>query len=189
MHALLAERSVLGIERRQTGNAGFHAAPGDTYPTRDGWIVVSAIGPEMFARWARLLGREDLVSDPRMADDISRATHREVIAEAMRAWLATRTNAQAMADLEGARIPAGPVLDLGQVLEDPQVKARELLKYLDFPGAPKPVPLADTAVRLSETPGGIRHRAPTLGEHTEEVLQELGYNDDEIKRLRKTEVV
>jgi crotonobetainyl-CoA:carnitine CoA-transferase CaiB-like acyl-CoA transferase len=189
MHALLAERSVLGVERRQQGNAGFHAAPGDTYRTRDGWIVVSAIGPEMFARWARVVGRNDLVGDPRMADDISRANHREIVAEAMNAWLATRTTAQAIADLEAARIPAGPVLDLGQVLEDPQVKARELLKYLDFPGAPKPVPLADTAVRLSETPGGIRHRAPTLGEHADEVLQDLGYAGDEIAALRRNEVV
>jgi crotonobetainyl-CoA:carnitine CoA-transferase CaiB-like acyl-CoA transferase len=189
MHALLAERSVLSVERRQQGNAGFHAAPGDTYRTRDGWIVVSAIGPEMFARWARLVGRQDLIGDPRMADDLSRANHRDVIAEAMNAWLATRATAQAVADLEAARIPAGPVLDLGQVLEDPQVKARELLKYVDFPGAPKPVPLADTAVRLSETPGGIRHRAPTLGEHTGEVLRELGYSEQEIESLRKSEVV
>jgi crotonobetainyl-CoA:carnitine CoA-transferase CaiB-like acyl-CoA transferase len=136
-----------------------------------------------------VLGRNDLVGDPRMADDISRANHREIVAEAMNAWLATRTTAQAIADLEAARIPAGPVLDLGQVLEDPQVKARELLKYLDFPGAPKPVPLADTAVRLSETPGGIRHRAPTLGEHADEVLQELGYAGDEIAALRRNEVV
>src|SRR5579864_8644404 len=76
MHALLAERAVLGVERRQQGNAGYHAAPGDTFRTRDGWLVVSCIGPEMFARWARLVGREDLISDPRLNDDLSRANHR-----------------------------------------------------------------------------------------------------------------
>lgn len=189
MHALLAERAVLGIERRQAGNAGFHAAPADTYRTRDGWIVVSAIGPEMFARWARLVGRDDLLADPRFADDISRAGHRDVITEAMNEWLATRTTDQAISELESARIPAGPVLDVSQVLEDPQVKARELLKYLEYPGAPRPVPLANTAVRLSGTPGGIRHRAPTLGEHTGEVLGELGYSEEEVKTLREAEVV
>jgi crotonobetainyl-CoA:carnitine CoA-transferase CaiB-like acyl-CoA transferase len=189
MHSLLAERSVLGVERRQQGNAGFHAAPGDTYRTRDGWIVVSVIGPEMFARWARLVGREDLLGDPRCADDITRADNRGVIAEVMNAWLAARTSVQAIAELESARIPAGPVLNLDQVLDDPQVKARGLLKYLDYPGAPRPVPLADTAVRLSATPGGIRHRAPMLGEHTDEVLQEIGYAQEEIRQLRKTEVV
>ncbi|HEX7288122.1 MAG TPA: CoA transferase [Candidatus Angelobacter sp.] len=191
MNSLLAERAVLGpgLERRQQGNAGFHAAPGDAFCTRDGWIVVSVIGSDMFARWARLVGRPDLVADPRLADDISRANHRDVITEAMNAWLASRTTAQAIAELESARIPAGPVLDLDQVLDDPQVKAKELLKIVDYPGAPRPVPLADTAVRLSATPGGIRHRAPKLGEHTNEVLAELGYNEKEIEELRAAEAV
>jgi crotonobetainyl-CoA:carnitine CoA-transferase CaiB-like acyl-CoA transferase len=189
MQSLLAERSVLDIERTQTGNASFHTAPADTYRTRDGWIVVSVIGSEMFARWTRLVGREDLLTDPCFADDLSRADHRDVIAEIMNAWLAARTTTQAVAEFEAARIPAGPVLDLGQVLEDPQVKARALLKYMEYPGAPKPVPMADTAVRLSATPGGIRHRAPMLGEHTDEVLGELGYSTTDIKALRQDEVV
>jgi crotonobetainyl-CoA:carnitine CoA-transferase CaiB-like acyl-CoA transferase len=189
MQSLLAERSVLGIERRQQGNAGYHAAPADTFRATDGWIVVSVIGDEMFARWARLVGREDLITDCRFADDLSRADHRDAINDAMNAWLASRTSAEAIALLERARVPAGPVLCPGQVLEDPQVKARELLKYVEYPGAPKPVPLADTAVRLSETPGQIRHRAPVLGEHTDEVLKELGYLQEEIGLLRQSQVV
>jgi crotonobetainyl-CoA:carnitine CoA-transferase CaiB-like acyl-CoA transferase len=189
MQSLLAERSVLDIERRQTGNASFHTGPADTYRTRDGWIVVSIIGSDMFARWTRLVGRDDLLADPCFADDQSRANHHHVLAEIMNAWLNTRTSAQAVADFESARIPAGPVLHLSEVLEDPQVKARELLKYLDYPGAPKPVPIADTAVRLSATPGGIRHRAPLLGEHTDAVLAELGYGPEDIKALRQNEVV
>ena len=189
MQSLLAERSVLDIERRQTGNASFHTAPADTYRTRDGWIVVSVIGSEMFARWTRLVGREDLLGDPCFADDLSRANHHQVITEIMNAWLAMRTTAQAVAEFEAARIPAGPVLDLGHVLDDPQVKARDLLKYVEYPGAPKPVPMADTAVRLSATPGSVRRRAPMLGEHTDEVLRELGYSTDDINSFREAEVV
>jgi crotonobetainyl-CoA:carnitine CoA-transferase CaiB-like acyl-CoA transferase len=189
MQALLAERSVKGIERQPQGNAGFYSAPADTYRTRDGWIVVQTIGTDMFARWARLVGREELVGDPRFTDDLARADNRETLTEAMNKWLETRTTAEAIAELQAARVPAGPVLELDEVLEDPQVQARGLLQYLDYPGAPKPVPLANTAVRLSATPGCIRRRAPTLGEHTAEVLREIGYSDAEVESLRSDEVV
>ena len=189
MQALLAERAIQGIERKQQGNAGYYSAPADTYRTQDGWVVVQTIGGDMFARWARLVGREELVGDPRFADDLSRADNRATLTEAMNAWLATRTTAEAIAELQSARVPAGPVFELDDVLDDPQVKARELLKYVDYPGAQKPVPLANTAVRLSATPGCIRHRAPKLGEHTNEVLRELGYTDPEVAALRAAGVV
>ncbi len=189
MQSLLAERSVTGIVREPRGNAAFFTAPADTYRTKDGWVILQAIGGDMFARWAHLVGREDLIADPRFANDLLRADNREIVSAAMKDWLATRTNAEALAELHSARVPAGPVLDLGEVLEDPQVKARGLLRYVDYPGASKPVPLAKTAVQLSATPGSIRHRAPTLGEHTTEVLGELGYSEEEISALRSAAVV
>lgn len=186
---LLAERELLGIERHQIGNASFYAAPVDAYRTTDGWIVVSVVGDDMFERWARLAGHAEFIGDPRFSDDLRRAENRAPITEAMEQWLASRTTLQAIAELEAARIPAGPVLSTREVLDDPQVKARRLLQRVEYPGAPGPVPLASTPVKLSATPGEIRHRAPTSGEHTEEVLRELQYSEDEIKALRAGGVV
>ena len=90
MQALLAERHVIGAQRKQQGNAGWHTGPSDTYRTKDGWIVVFVIGSDMFARWAKLVGREELIDDQRFATDLSRADNRDVITETMNAWLATR---------------------------------------------------------------------------------------------------
>jgi crotonobetainyl-CoA:carnitine CoA-transferase CaiB-like acyl-CoA transferase len=189
MQAFLAERSVTGIVREQRGNTGFYSSPADVYRVSDGWIMVQTVGGDMFARWARLVGREELIADPRFATDILRADHREIVTAAMNQWLAGKTAAQAIAALEAARVPAGPVLDLPEVLADPQVKARGLLEYVDYPGAAQPVPLAAPAVQLSATPARIRHRAPMLGEHTGQVLGELGYSEEEIDALRAAQAV
>lgn len=189
MQALLAERAVTGVERKQQGNTSFHVAPSDSYSTRDGWVVVQVMGNPMFKRWARLVGRADLIDDPRCKDDIARADNHPLITEAMTAWTKQRTTAEALQQLEEARVPCGPVYTLDEVLNDPHVQARELLKQVDYPSSPKPVPLANTPVRLSETPGAIERRAPTLGEHTDQVLLELGFTQAEIQNYRALGVI
>ena len=189
MQALLAEREAIGAERRQQGNTGYHAAPADTYQTQNGWIIIQAIGQPMFKRWARLVGRPELIDDPRCTDDLTRANHHNVINAAMAAWTSQHTNTTALAALEQARIPAAPVYDFDQTLNDPHIQARELLKPVAYPDGAKPTLQADTAVRLSATPGSIRHRAPQCGEHSESILLALGYSAEEIARLRNAHVV
>ena len=107
----------------------------------------------------------------------------------MAEWCASRTTEQALAELEAARVPAGPVYTPQQALDDPQVRASGFLEEFAYPGAPAPAPLVPTPVRLADTPGGIRRRAPQLGEHTGEILAELGYAPDEVGRLRAVRVV
>lgn len=189
MSGLLAERHVTGIVREQRGSASFHTAPADAFQTKDGWLMVQVISNPIFARWAKLIGKSDFIDDPRFTDDLARGDHYEIINEAMTTWIKQRTTAEAIQQLEAARIPCGPVYDLQQTLHDPQIQARELLKYLDYPGSPKPVPVADQPVRLSATPAEIRHRAPTLGEHTNDVLVGLGFSLDEIADFRLSQVI
>jgi crotonobetainyl-CoA:carnitine CoA-transferase CaiB-like acyl-CoA transferase len=188
MQTLLLERQLTGIVRQQQGNTSYHSAPSDVYQTRDGWLLVSVIGQPMFRRWTTLVGRPELIDDPRCHDDITRAAHRTLINQIMGDWCAGRTTAECISTLEPARIPCGPVYTLEQTLCDAQVQARQLLQPFDYPGL-GPVPLPAPPVRLSRTPGGIRHRAPLVGEHTDEILQELGYTPAEIQTLRDEGVV
>jgi len=184
MQTLLAEHYMTGVERRQQGNTAFHVAPSDAYRTKDGWIIIHVIGNPMFKRWAILVGRADLIDDPRCADDISRANNHQLITEAMNAWAGQRATEEAMRELEEARVPCGKVYELSEVFNDPQVQARELIKFVEYPGGAKPAPVPNTPVRLSETPGEVRLRAPMLGEHTDEVLRELGFSAEEITEFR-----
>ena len=189
MTPLLMERATMGIRRVRQGNSGYYSAPSDSYHTRDGWILVPTIGDWMFKRWAQLMGREDLIDDPRFKDDISRGNNYQLLNDVMSQWCAARTRSEAIAALEKARIPCGPVNELDETLADPQVHARGLLQEREFPGGSQPIPLSSPAARLSETPADIRRRAPKLGEHTEEVLRKLGFSAAEIATFRSAGAV
>ena len=143
----------------------------------------------MFRRWARLTGNDELVDDPRFADDKSRAVHGKIISQLMNTWCATRSTADVLKGLEGARIPSAPVYAPQQALDDPHIAALDYLRPIDFPGLDKPAPIADTPVKLSGTPGRISGRAPLLGEHTDLILAELGYSKAEIVGFRGAKIV
>ncbi len=152
-------------------------------------MLLQIAGQPMFKRWCRLVGREDLFDDPRYADDDLRWQRSEELNGIMAQWCADKTKAEIMAALEGAKLPAAPMLTTQEVLEDPHVEAMGFLQRVPFPGTAKDVPLIETPFRMSATPGEIRTRAPLLGEHTDEVLAEIGYGRGEIEELRAREIV
>jgi crotonobetainyl-CoA:carnitine CoA-transferase CaiB-like acyl-CoA transferase len=183
------EQAILNLNRPPMGNQGVTAAPVDCFKTKDGFIFVLAIGNVQFERWTKMVGEESWLGDPRFSTDERRGDNAAVICARMQQWCGERTSKEALAELENARIPGGPVTNLQAALDDPHVKFRGLHQYTAYPGVTKPAPLMDTPVRLSVTPGGIRHRAPLLGEHTDMILSGLGYSQDEIETLHKQRVV
>jgi crotonobetainyl-CoA:carnitine CoA-transferase CaiB-like acyl-CoA transferase len=188
-NAMLIEQAVIKPDRVPTGNRGQTAAPVDIFRTRDGWILAQVIGQPLFKRWAKLMGEDHWLTDPRFKDDIKRGDNGAVVSERMGRWCAERTTAEALEILGAAKIPAGPVLKPQQTLDDPHITAMGFFQPTEFPGAPKPAPIAKVPVWLSETPGSIRRRAPTLGEHTDQILAELGYNEQAIATLRESRVI
>src|SRR5881409_3774087 len=185
----LVEQQAIQVDRVATVNRGQTSAPSDLFRTKDGWILALAIGEPMFRRWAKLIGEDHWLTDPRFKDDLARGDHGEIISKRMSEWTAERTTAEALAELEAARIAAGPLYSPQQALKDAHVRAAGLLEDTEYPGLPRPAPLAPTPVDLSETPGRFRHRAPTLGEHTTEILTELGYGPEQIAELRARNVI
>jgi crotonobetainyl-CoA:carnitine CoA-transferase CaiB-like acyl-CoA transferase len=188
-NATLIEQALTQANRTAIRNRGFNAAPADIYHCSDGWIVATVIGPQMFRRWARMIGEDHWLADPRFADDQSRADHGEAVSARMNEWCAARTCAQALAELEEANIVAGQVYSPQQALDDPHIRAARLLEEVGYPGLGGTLPLAPTPIELSETPGAYRRPAPLLGEHTDEILKSLGYGEDEIEALRRERVV
>jgi crotonobetainyl-CoA:carnitine CoA-transferase CaiB-like acyl-CoA transferase len=188
-NAFLIERELLGVDKPRAGNRGTSVAPCDLYEVADGWVLLQIAGQPMFKRWCRLIGREDLYDDPRFADDDSRWQHGDVLNDLMQQWCTGKTRAEVLDQLEAAKLPAAPLNSPQEVLDDPHVAAMGYLKRVPFPGAPRPVPLIETPFRLSATPGSIRRRAPLLGEHTDEVLAEIGYGTSEIADLRRDGII
>ena len=195
----LIEQAVIQRDRQPTGNRGQTSAPSDLYQTADGWVLCSVIGEPLFRRWVELIASDngggargeeiDWLNDPRFADDLARGDNAGPIGERMNAWCASRSTAEAVDALNGAMIPSAPAYSMQQTLDDPHIAEVESFVDLEYPGMARPAPVARPSVRLTETPATIRHRAPTLGEHTDEILGNLGYSNDEIAAFRAERVV
>ena len=189
MNGTAIEQAAIKRNRTATLNRSQTSAPADTFKTKDGWVLVQSVGGPLFKRWADLMGEDHWLKDERFKDDISRGDNGEAISERLGAWCAERTSQEVLEAMEKARLPAGPVLSPQQVLDDPHIAAKGLFQPVEYPGLDIPAPLMKTPVELSETPGEIRTRPPTLGEHTDQLMEELGYSAEEISDLREKRIV
>ncbi len=189
-NSILIEQAIARPDRVPQGNLGYGSAPADLFKCADGrWLIVQVVGRPLWQKFCRMLGADDWIADPRLADDRGRGEHARVVSERLAAWCAARSRDDALRAMEDARIPAGPVHSPQDALDDAHVRASGVLRELAYPGAARPAPVAETPIRLSQTPGALRGRAPLLGEHTDAILAELGYAKAEIAQLRAAAIV
>jgi crotonobetainyl-CoA:carnitine CoA-transferase CaiB-like acyl-CoA transferase len=180
---------VSGRPPGRLGNAHPSIVPYQAFPTRDGHVVLAVGNDGQFARLCEVAGRPELARDPRYATNAARVGHRAELVAELRPLVAARTTGEWIAALEAAGVPCGPINDLAQVFDDPQVRHRGMRVEAPHPTAGS-VPMVASPIRLSGTP--VRHDVapPTLGQHTGEVLAEvLGMSEAEVVALREQGVI
>jgi crotonobetainyl-CoA:carnitine CoA-transferase CaiB-like acyl-CoA transferase len=157
-------------------------APYQAFPTSDGWITVGAANQGNWLRLVDALEAPDLRDEPRFATNADRMRNLEVLTATLTPLFKRRTSAEWLLRLEQAGVPAGPVLEVGQMHGDPQALAREMIVQTEHPTAGH-VKAIGLPIKFSDTPGGVRRAAPLFGQDTREVLREHGFSDVEIEQF------
>jgi len=178
-----------GTPPRRLGNAHPNIVPYQDFPTADGDFILTVGNDGQFRKFAEVAGQPQWADDPRFATNKLRVANRGELIPLIRQATVFKTTAEWVSQLEKAGVPCGPINDLAQMFQDPQVVARGLAVTIPHPLAGS-VPQVASPIRLSETPVEYRRAPPLLGEHTEAVLSEvLGLDTDAVHRLRSAGVL
>ncbi len=180
---IVHQNSFGGLVPEPQGNHHPFFCPFGTFPTADGFCTIAAYDDPMFERLCRIMGRPDVPADPRYCDYQARWDNRasliELISEFTRRYAKRELNT-----VFGGQIPFGPVYKVDEIVADPHFHARQMVVPVEHPGMDARVLIAGVPVKMSETPGRVRHRAPLLGEHTDEILLAAGFDQPRIDALR-----
>jgi len=187
--ALLPGYGMTGVVRQRTGAALPGIVPSNTYLCGDGkYVVIGANGDSIFKRMMHAIGRPDLAEDPALSDNAGRVRRTEELDRVIGDWTAKHTLDEVLEVLEQAQVPGGKIYSIADIVADMQYQVRQMIERHKLDGG-QDVLLPGIVPKLSETPGGTRWIGPKLGEHTDEVLTQLGYSEAQRARLRANGVI
>lgn len=189
LEAIVPEFDGAGVVREPSGSTLTGIAPTNTYRCADGkFIVIGANGDSIFQRLMVAIGRGDLAEDARFADNPGRVEHQDILDGLIAEWTTRHSADNALAVLEEASVPSGPIYSVRDMFTDPQFNARGLFEEVLVGGEPLKIPAITP--QLTGTPGATDWAGPDVGQHTNDVLQTLpGMTDEHIAELRRAGVV
>jgi len=172
------------------GNENVTASPSGTFRTGDGLLNIAANKQEQFEAVCQVVGRSEWITDPRFADRHARLQHRAELKTLLEEAMASQSADEWWQRLNKAGVPAGPVYSVPQALEHPQIAERGMLAtFKDAPGVGRDIRIVRTGFKLNGEAPAVASPPPTLGEHTERILVDLGYSSEEIEQLQEEKAV
>lgn len=191
MAPIIGEYETGGIIRQQVGNRAYWLGPSDLYKTKDArWVMLAIFPDNIWKRFCRFIGRDDLVSDPRFQSDFSRWEHRDILDPVVEEWVASQTTEEVIANAEKIPIPAGICYQHTEVASDPHVRAREMLVEVPSPNGEGNIVVTGIPIRMSGTPLKIERPFPALGKHNEEIYCGLlGYSREDMDKLEQEKII
>lgn len=189
MESVVPEYDLHGFIRERSGGSLPGIAPSNTYRTKDNaFVVIAGNSDPIFKRLMHVIGRKDLANRPEFEHNDGRAQQSDLLDAAIESWSRQHSIDEVLQQLEQAEVPSGRIYSVADMVNDPHFNARDMLLSTELPDG-QVVKMPGIVPKLSETPGQVKWRGPELGEHTESVLKQYGYQAEEIESLRVSGVV